>query len=293
MTGWTLRNLRVLVSAAVLLLLTAALTGCAWFSGSVAHWLVDIQIFPAVMSFSIVVFVVWLLVTLMFGRVYCSTVCPLGTLQDMASAITRVIARHRGRLQPYRYTAPTTLLQRIMLLLTIMLLMVGVVYVASLLDPFTVYSDFVTRCADPAMNGLFPLLALKTAVVSLAGTVVSFLLFLLVAVLAASNGRVVCNTVCPVGTTLGFVSRYAIWQVGIDTDLCTHCGACEAVCKAHCINLKDNVVDGARCVNCFTCLGVCPNKAIQYSARRKQLSDLLMQPTDDPHTSASSSINEQ
>lgn len=280
MSGPTLKILRMVVSITILAVLTTALATAAVQWPAVARFIAEVQIFPAVMSFSLLTFVVWLLVTLVFGRVYCSSMCPLGTLQDCFARLPRM-SRSMRRRRPYRWRRPVYRLQYAVLVVVMVCLMAGLMFVAELLDPYTVYADMVALCSWPVT---------RVVVMSVSGAAVTAVLMLAVALVSARNGRLICNTMCPVGTTLGFVSRYALFQIDIDSDRCTHCGECEAVCKASCINLKENTVDGTRCVNCFNCLCHCPNDAIHYTAQRKQLSDTLMQrigPTADTITETS------
>ena len=77
-------------------------------------------------------------------------------------------------------------------------------------------------------------------------------------------GRAYCNTVCPVGTTLGLVSRFALFRPVIDTDKCTSCGRCERGCRSSCIDAKAHKIDASRCVNCFDCLDNCQEGALTY-----------------------------
>ncbi len=68
----------------------------------------------------------------------------------------------------------------------------------------------------------------------------------------------ICNTLCPVGTILGCVSRNSAMRIDIDTDRCIQCRRCEHVCKAECIDMQSHVVDMSRCVVCFDCLPCAP-----------------------------------
>ena len=52
-------------------------------------WMPKIQFLPAVMAVNSVVVIALVLLTLAFGRIYCSVVCPLGILQDGISFIGR------------------------------------------------------------------------------------------------------------------------------------------------------------------------------------------------------------
>lgn len=277
---------------------TASLLGLSWLWPAFASWVAGVQIIPAIQAMSVVTFVVWLLVTLMFGRVYCSSVCPFGTLQDIFARIPRLTSRQASR-RRYRYRRPAYRFQYAMLIVALIALMGGIPKLIALLDPYSVYTHIIGKTVRPlgecAANGiaaagdatgLWSLAQVKIVVGSAAGMFVASALLVIVGAVAAATGRSICNTVCPVGTTLGLVSRYSIFQVEIDTDRCIHCNRCVDVCKASCINPADSSVDGARCVTCFDCLPVCPNDAIRYTSARKRLSDVMMQRVDKPGKAA-------
>ena len=92
---------------------------------------------------------------------------------------------------------------------------------------------------------------------------------------AARTGRLICNTVCPVGSALGLISRYSIMKMDINTDLCTGCLKCVETCKGSCIDPSSHTIDSSRCVMCLNCAAVCPNKAINGNLIMKQYLDLL------------------
>lgn len=81
-------------------------------------------------------------------------------------------------------------------------------------------------------------------------------------ILAWRGGRTYCNTICPVGTVLGFLSRYSYFKPVIDTSKCNGCGLCARNCKSSCINPKAHEIDYSRCVACMDCLGKCRQGAI-------------------------------
>lgn len=277
MIGRMLKTTRIVVSAAIFLLLTGALTYPVLAVPDLTEGLERIQLTMAVMSMSMFIFVVWLIITLVFGRVYCSSVCPMGTLQDIAA---RAVRLDRRKPRHYRYSRPQNQLRYIMLV-AMMVCLMGQYYVASsVIDPYGAYSRICASVFAPAAGLDTPMwsaTSTRVAVATWASTLLAAVTLAAVTVTAARRGRLACNTICPVGTTLGLVSRFAIFQIDIDTDKCIQCRRCEEVCKAECINLTDHTVDGSRCVNCFDCLTVCPNDAIHYTNRRKQLSDPMMQ----------------
>lgn len=99
---------------------------------------------------------------------------------------------------------------------------------------------------------------------SLPTFLIALLSLIILGVLAWRNGRTYCNTICPVGTILGFVSRFSLFRITIDKDKCNACGLCSRKCKAACINGKEHSVDYSRCVVCMDCIGTCKHGAIGY-----------------------------
>jgi ferredoxin len=84
------------------------------------------------------------------------------------------------------------------------------------------------------------------------------------AVLAWWRGRWYCNSICPVGTFLGLLSRFPLLRIAIDESKCTKCGVCEKRCKSECIDAKTGTIDRSRCVVCFDCLESCSFGAVKY-----------------------------
>jgi len=88
---------------------------------------------------------------------------------------------------------------------------------------------------------------------------------IIVGILAWRNGRTYCNTICPVGTILGFLSKFSIFKLIFNTEKCTKCGVCERNCKASCIDVKAMNIDHSRCVTCFNCINKCKFGAMSYA----------------------------
>jgi ferredoxin len=217
----------------------------------------------------------WLIVvmlTAVLGRVYCSTICPLGTVQDLMGFTTARRRRFHFR--------PAGRLRYAIAAVTILLFVAGSGLLLNLLDPFSLFGRIMADLARPvaitANNVLAALLEQSgnyalprkqwTSLPALAVGVAATTLFF-IGWLAARQGRLYCNTVCPVGAVLGLVARISWIGVWIDPAKCTRCGRCERVCKAECIDLESLRVDASRCVACCNCLAICPAEATTLGNR--------------------------
>lgn len=158
----------------------------------------------------------------------------------------------------------------------------GVGSLVALISPYSAYGRIASNLFAPIYqegNNLLAYFAermdsyafysVDVWVRSLATMGIAILSFVILAILAWRNGRTYCNTICPVGTVLGFLSKYALLKPRIDTDKCNGCGLCARKCKASCIDSKNHAIDYSRCVTCMDCLDNCRQGAISYTRARK------------------------
>lgn len=235
-------------------------------------WMAKIQFLPALFALNAGVIVCLILLTLVAGRVYCSVICPLGVFQDVVARL----ARGRKKM-PYTYSKPKSWLRYGVLVIYVLAVLLGVHALVALLDPYAVYGRAAHSFLQPLWmwgNNLLASLAermdsyafysVEVWLKSLPVLIVAAVMLVLVIVLAARNGRTYCNTICPVGTMLGFFSRFALFRITIDKEKCNGCTLCARNCKAACIDVKNHAVDGSRCVACMDCLDKCHKGAIGY-----------------------------
>ena len=231
-----------------------------------------LQIIPALLAGSVLCLAFWAVATVLYGRIYCSTVCPLGTLIDCVAATGRIASKRRCS---YRYTTPSPRTRLALLVAALAALLSGIALLPTLLDPYTAYARMVEEfIARPLGRGDAAMRYGMTSLALAVFTAISVVAF------ALKRGRLICNTVCPVGTVLGYASKRAYFHIEIDPDRCINCGECERVCKAQCIKLPEKLVDTSRCVLCFNCTAVCPNSAISYKSGRFRLGMPMMQAVD-------------
>ena len=272
-----LRKIRLtlgILSLTLVTLLFLDFTGTvhAWFG-----WLARIQFMPAVLALNAGVILFLVVLTLLLGRVYCSVVCPLGVFQDVVSWLS---SRRRGRKNRFRYSPAKTWLRVGVLVLFVAALLAGVGSVVALLAPYSAYGRIASNLLAPLWgwgNNVLAYLAermdsyafysVDVWVKSLPTLLVAVVTLVVVVVLAWRHGRTYCNTICPVGTVLGLLSRYSLWRPTIDASKCTGCTLCARRCKASCIDAKAHRIDYSRCVACMDCIDNCREGAIRYVCR--------------------------
>lgn len=269
-----LRKIRITLAAicfvaVTLLFLDFTGTLHLWFG-----WLAKIQFLPAVLALNFVVIVILLVLTLLFGRIYCSVICPLGIFQDCVSNLS---SRRKGKKARFSYSKEIKWLRYGVLVLFVIALVAGLNALVALLAPYSAYGRMVQSLLAPVWqwgNNLLAWIAERQDsyafvtkdvwLKSLPTLIVAAVTFVVVVVLAWRNGRTYCNTICPVGTTLSIFSRFAMFRPVIDKSKCKSCHACERKCKAACIDVENHKIDYSRCVDCFDCIDSCRLGALKY-----------------------------
>jgi len=233
--------------------------------------------FLSVISLSAVGFTAILLLTLFFGRVYCSSICPLGTLQDSLIFISKKLQDKKARREFFKYEKGKKWWRYFFFALAVIPFSGGTLFFINLLDPYSSFGKMSAHLFRPllitANNALAFLLERMSLYIVYPfeykgvepfALIVTVATFVFIAYLSITKGRLYCNTVCPVGTLLGLVSKYSFVKIAINEQRCKSCGICERVCKANCIDKKTKTVDFDRCVSCFNCFDVCPTDGMKF-----------------------------
>ena len=240
----------------------------AWFG-----WMAKSQFIPALLAVNTVVIIGLLLLTLLFGRMYCSIICPLGVFQD---AISNVSARfHKNR---FRFSLPISWLRYTVLVLFAIAFIVGIGSFVALLEPYSIYGRIVSNLFAPIYQWGNNLLAFAAERIDsyafyqtevwmrgIGTFLIALISLIVIFILSWKGGRTYCNTICPVGTLLGMISKFSLFKIRFHEDKCNQCGLCERNCKASCIDSKARSIDHSRCVSCFNCIGKCKRDAIKFS----------------------------
>lgn len=271
-----LKNIRQTVAVISILAVTLLFVDFTGTLHSWLGWMARIQFVPALLALNVGVIAVLVVLTLLFGRLYCSVICPLGIMQDGFAYLGKKARKNR-----YSYSPAKNILRYIMLAVMAAAIVAGVAAVVVLLDPYAAYGRIAQGILAPVWQWCNNLLAgvaehygsyaVYEVDVWMRGGVtlaVALVTLVILAVLAWRNGRTYCNTICPVGTLLGLMSRYSLFRPVIDLSKCNSCGLCARNCKSACIDSKAHKIDYSRCVACMDCIGKCHKGAISYTYRR-------------------------
>ena len=268
-----LKKIRTILAAVFFILITLLFLD---FTGTLHHWLgwmAKIQFLPAVMALNVVVVVALIALTLVFGRIYCSVICPLGVFQD-------ILARLRRKKNKYSYSKEVRWLRYPVLVVFVIAVVTGIGSVFQLLAPYSSYGRIATMIFQPIWklgNNLLANIAERVDsyafyttdvwMKSLPVLTIALVTLVVLIVLAWRGGRTYCNTICPVGTILSFFARFSFLKIHFDEDKCKNCSLCSKNCKAACIDFKSHTVDYSRCVVCGNCIESCKFGALKYSRR--------------------------
>lgn len=251
------------------------------FTGTIHVWLgwmAKIQFLPALLALNVGVIIGLVALTLLFGRIYCSVICPLGVMQDIFAFFGKKARKNR-----YTYSKPLNWLRYFMLGMVIVAFILGLGSIVALFAPYSAYGRIASNLLAPIwawgnnllaawaeQRGSYAFYTVDVRIKSGLTFGIAVVTLIVLGYLSWRNGRTYCNTICPVGTILGFLSKYSLFRPAIDANKCINCKICECNCKASCIDISGgHKFDYSRCVDCFDCIDKCPRGAISYKLKIK------------------------
>jgi len=248
---------------------------------TIGKFLTSFQFLPALITFltsftliSLVSILIILSVTLIFGRVYCASFCPLGILQDIILYFTRKFSPSSNS----KYQKSLNILKYSILTISGLVAIFGSLSLLNLIAPYSIFGRIIANIFKPGIvfvnntvvniltnNGIYSANFMDFHSTSVTLTLGTSLIFLFIIILTAVKGRKFCTAICPVGTILGLISNNSLFKISMDSDTCTECGLCEQGCRTSCIDVENKYIDNSRCTLCFDCLNTCPVNAINYN----------------------------
>ncbi len=225
-----------------------------------------------------------LVVTALFGRIFCGFVCPFGTINHFFGWLKRRTAA-KPVLDAYE---PSQRVKYLLLAAFLVCAAFGVTQIG-LLDPFSFLVRSLTVGILPlvqfALTGALWLIdrAGNDRASDIAGAAYDYvknnylyfrtphfaqqpaLAALFVAVIAMNfyRPRWWCRTVCPLGALLGTVARFSPVRLKVN-DKCTHCMDCARRCEGACNPHKKDGWISNECLMCYNCVDTCPEKAVSF-----------------------------
>lgn len=215
--------------------LTLIVTGAIFFDLFPAFCL-KCQFYPAVQREGYIIAGLIVVMTILFGRLYCSIVCPFGILQDCVSKIFRT----KKGVRPSR-------VRYFILAMLVGFLTVGVVLPVRFFDPYSNFGRVVSSIKNPTALSVF-----------------SGILLLL----CVFRKRFFCGILCPVGITLKIISKMRIFRIHFN-DKCLGCGKCARECPVQAIDVKKKTINNSECICCFRCSSRCPKNALDFCKNKK------------------------
>jgi len=208
---------------------------------------------------------VTVILTVIFGRFFCSWVCPFGSLHHFVGFLgnRKKAAAQKIRLNRYRKPHRIKYFVLIFFLGMAAFPSIGATLQTGLLDPVSL----ITRCFNLV---LLPIADSSVNLASVAarfyeGAWVILAIFLTVVLLNVVIPRFYCRFICPLGALFGILGRFALWRIGRNRSECVNCKLCEKSCEGGCEPAGS--IRLSECVLCFNCLDDCRDEIIGYQTQ--------------------------
>lgn len=222
---------------------------------------------------------VTILITIIFGRVFCGWICPFGTLNNLVGLLKKRETYRFKRFQIKYY-----------ILFFLLSASLFTLQFSGLMDPISLLIRSMTVNIYPSFNyavrAIFDFLysldirVLESVYSIIKRSVLSFEqtfyrqslfiggLFLLILGLNLYERRFWCRYLCPLGALLGLLSRYSLLKRSV-SEGCNSCGICERNCPSGAINKSQEWLQ-TECFQCFNCDDLCPQKAVKSGFKEQR-----------------------
>ena len=139
-----LRKIRITLATICFVLINLLFLGVSWGLCQHIAWVAKIQFLPALLALDYAMLLILIAVTLLFGRLYCSVICPLGVMQDIFGWMGKKAKKNR-----YSHSPGKKWLRYGVLAVFVVCLVVGFAPVTTLLAPYSAYGRVVNSLFRP------------------------------------------------------------------------------------------------------------------------------------------------
>ena len=192
------------------------------------------------------------LVGSLVGRLPCGWFCPFGFLQEW---LYRIPLLKIPFFRPLRFV-PYFFLAFFVFLLPLLM-------VDELGFGATWFCKYV--CPAGTLEAGLPLLALDSGLRQAVGLLFlhKMIILILIIIWCIGTNRAFCRAICPLGAIFGLFNRFSWIKLNFDEKKCVECKTCLGICPTGVsfYNGMDNINSGA-CIRCMRCKTICPSGAI-------------------------------
>jgi len=222
---------------------------------------------------------VTIIVTLVFGRIFCGWVCPFGALHQFFGRLGLLGRKHRARVEANRYRRAQVVKYFILIVFLVMVAWPGGdgrSLQTGLLDPIPLVHRSMNLVVLPATEYLtgHPL---ANAQRHYSGAWVIGTLFVAALLANFYIPRFYCRFLCPLGALLGLLARFSLWRIAKTAPRCTSCSLCETACEGACDPAEKIRI--SECLMCFNCLDdACKQKFLSYRVGESAAGEIKLPP---------------
>ena len=218
-----------------------------------------VYIFSFKINFLLLIPVILIVLHLLFGRIFCSFLCPMGNLITFFDSSFKHLRKNKKK---KNYKKLTLIPAGILLL--ILILKLFHINIIGFLDPIPVIHRFFTLTFVPLLGWIFrpenetPVFFIYTGYI---------LLFIIL--LSFAGERIWCRFICPLGIIHRLTSILARYRRVVNK--CTPCEKCTDICPTNAINIKDPLkYDRSLCILCYKCTDTCPENTVFKFINKKR-----------------------
>jgi NapH/MauN family ferredoxin-type protein len=191
-----------------------------------------------------------ILLTLIFGRVFCSFLCPLGAIQEWIRGLGKKIRIKKDLELPVWLDKYARYLKYVILAV--------IVY-------------FSYKTGDLIFRGYDPFNALMHLGEEFDEKVAGYSILAVVLLASLFSRNWWCRYFCPLGAALGIIKKISPFRIKRNEASCISCGKCDVVCPAK-LNISNvEEVNSADCISCLGCVKNCPNSSLKATTFGREI----------------------
>jgi MauM/NapG family ferredoxin protein len=217
-------------------------------------------------------------VTLVFGRVFCGWFCPLGTIHALAGRFLDFCWPRRRRPEHWSRWQ----LAKYYLLVALVLMAACGVHWGTILDPLVLLyrttttallpglqwavedSSYVFGFSEPAREFLREHVTEVERQAFVGGGLI-LTLFVVLLALNRVQHRFWCRYLCPLGALLGVFSLRPLLRRQVEQESCNQCDICGLACHGSAAAAPGDQWNASECLGCLNCTPACVRGSVRFT----------------------------